>query len=238
MAIKAVIAAGANFAASALFTEFPPIPSFSQGWATFVGDGTLNSQDGNNLTGTGAFTNVGAAPTLHPNYGTFTPILNGWQTPVVDAPTFSILTVVRFNHAFSYMAGVWDASSNNTGLQFQAAGALVVAGLIGSAGCSLSGVSSTGWVCISFTKGPSGSYGVLTNLSAGGGSSQSTGVAASAHSTANWQIGSYQNAPSGYQFPTDIAFSMGVPAIITPAQQAQSYAALKGIMGARGLVLT
>jgi hypothetical protein len=236
MAIKAVIAGGANFASSALFTEFPPIPSLNQGWATFVGDGTLNSQDGSNLAGSGAFTNVGSGPLLHPNYGTFTPILSAWQTPIVDVPTLTLLHVFRFNHAFSYICGVWDATTNNTGIQQNAPGALVISGLAGSAGCSLSGVSSTGWVCLSFTKGPSGSFGVLTNLSTGA-TSQSTAVAASAHSTANWQIGSSQNAPSGYQFPTDIAFSLGVPAVLTPAQQTQAYVALKAILAGRGITV-
>ena len=233
MASKFALASPASFSSNSLLTEFPSLTGL--GWAAFFGDGTVNSLDGTNLAGTGAFTNVGSGPVLSSNYGRFTCATNGLQTPTPDAVSFTVLSVVRFNTSFAVIAGVDDLTFN-ADVKWTAAG-ILCGGYSGINGATLSGTFAGQWICVAVTKGPNAAYGTLYNLSTGA-SANSSLVSAGAKASANWQIGSKQTTPSGYTHPSDIAFSLGVPLVMSGAQMTQAYNSLKAIMAKRSITVT
>ena len=194
--------------------ELPAIANLS--FATFLGNGTINSKDATNIApGGGAFTLIGQGPSYGLNYGSVQSPSNALQTPMID--TGDAHTIVWVTHAVpsgKFAASMhFETATTVTNLnQLWQSGAPVMR--CGSGPLTTSAgtmdiplvTDTTKWNLLAFvTKGgkPLAGY----NLTTGRTVASPTPVVLAARPVAgNWFIG---GTSGSYTNPSDVAFALG-----------------------------
>lgn len=190
--------------------ELPAIQNLN--FATFLGDGTINSKDGTNIApGGAAFTNIGTGPTRSLNYVTVQAASQALQTSMPDSGDQSTI--------------VWVArapASGKFGLSMQFGGAtstyhLYVSGapvcrcgsgplVTGAGNCDIT-MTPTGWNLLAWvikSGKPTAGYNFTTGQTF---FSPTNMVLAGRPAAGTWSIGA--SVLGGYLDPTDVAFALG-----------------------------
>jgi len=230
---------GGNFALKRIGIEGPPIANTK--FATFFGDGTLNTKDSTNLVAGSAggttFSNVGSGPVLAPAYGTFTPATNGMSTGMGDnvngwcflfvgaAPQVTFATVARLSGTIITW-GTGQALNVISGVAMQGGGTIP----------SLAARPAFPTQRMYALVVPLGAQAKLYDLTSGDSSTSPTNVNATSRPTAgNWEIG--PTTPSGGSFvnPCRVSFAFGAWSAPTLTDLNALAAALRPTLAARGI---